>query len=120
MAPQADDADDMMYVPGGGNQQVPQPSCTICNMKFSNRANARRHERNIHGIRQQDSILSNSSLSLMTSGNSLTLKPIPRRKSAVPRHIPSGSVVYDYSKPEMYRELLTDSKLYFIKRTLSF
>ena len=32
-----------------GSTQKPA-ACTICDMVFSNRANARRHEKNIHGV----------------------------------------------------------------------
>lgn len=68
-------------------------------MKFSNRANARRHERNMHSIKHP------------------SVQPSPLQKK-MKEVIPP--IVYDYTKPELYREFLTESKLNFIKRHIGF
>lgn len=82
---------------------VPRAQCTVCHMKFSNRANARRHERNIHGK------ILNPVSQLMNHTN-----PIKKSKLMVP------PPTYDYDQPEQYRPLLVDSKLSFIKRHIPF
>lgn len=69
-------------------------------MKFSNKANVRRHERNMHSIKHPT-----------------VVRPSPPQKK-MKEVIPP--IVYDYTKPELYREFLTDSKLDFIKRHAGF
>ncbi|KAJ6637460.1 Zinc finger protein, partial [Pseudolycoriella hygida] len=99
-----------------------QPCCTVCNMKFSNRANARRHERNIHGIKAD--ILTSTPhapirpIQQMHTVMRPIMRPIMRTMQKKKKVIPP--IVYDYTKPELYREFLTDSKLYFIKRHIDF
>lgn len=116
--------DSLLYASSGLSQSHPnfmrpqsQPQCTICNMKFSNRANARRHERNIHGK------LPNPALMMLNHHqNQISISApmrAPRRFRRLPI-IPEPKIVFDYEKPELYRELLTDSKLYFIKRHIEF
>lgn len=98
-----------------------QPACTICDMKFSNRANARRHERNIHhkGVlsvgqqSQQTPVGSSSSMYQMQVAKTHMSGERRRSEYDMPIDI-------DYNKPEQYRFLLTDSKLYFIKRHIEF
>lgn len=95
-------------------------------MKFSNRANARRHERNIHGKPMN---LSAAHL-LLEHKNQITISASPRPGSLVrPGMIGSAQhsraagrsqIIFDYTKPELYRELLTDSKIFFIRRHLEF
>lgn len=88
-------------------------------MQFSNRANARRHEKNIHK-------LTPTPIGPTTHPQSIpALEPIeqkpqvvsiaPIKKSKVP-----SALQIDYSKPELYRHLLTPSKLQFILSNLNF
>lgn len=103
-----------------------QPQCTICNMKFSNRANARRHERNIHGKN-----LTSATMLMLKHKNQISIsapmrpqqnRPIVRIGGGgrITKHKPLPKIAFDYTKPELYRELLTDSKVYFIKRHIDF
>lgn len=112
------------------------PHCTICRMKFSNRANARRHERNIHGkvidhsaaaamlqLSQNNQIsitapVRVAPISQVHSENPpvANLNPISKPKAAAA----NGKIVFDYDNPHQYRELVTDAKLYFIKRNIEF
>lgn len=83
-------------------------------MKFSNRANARRHERNIHGIR----ISMQGPTTIIQQPKdrpeiSITAPPRPKRPLDAP-------TVYDYTKPELYRNLLTEPRLNFIRRHIEF
>lgn len=82
-------------------------------MQFSNRANARRHERNIHGIKID-----------LLYGNSTILPPRERSlnpMAAVMRKpLPNEQLMYDYSKPDLYRHLLTEPRLNFIRRHIDF
>lgn len=90
-----------------------QAACTICNMQFSNRANARRHERNIHGIKI-DLLYGNSTIIPQKERPQISITA-PMRK-----RLPDAPTVYDYTKPEKYRTLLTDARLNFIRRHLEF
>lgn len=115
---------DMLY------QQM-YAACTVCDMSFSNRANARRHERNIHGFRQNPGYLEtgentvsyhcqaesvlNSLVPSRSSGNALNdLRQRIRTKLKVHR------AAYDYKNPAKYRHLITPNKLSFIMRNLEF
>lgn len=98
-----------------------QPKCSICHMKFSNRANARRHERNIHGkasthgqLAQQKQLL-NSSISQLKPNQPITSSSSKPKKQVQPPIDPNI-----YNNPENYRELLTDAKIQFIRRNLDF
>lgn len=117
------------------NQQL-LAACTVCDMSFSNRANARRHERNIHGLRQnpaypvldsiegtdendelynQNKSVSNCSVPSKLSSNSLNdLRQRIRTKLRAHRE------AYDYKNPTKYRHLITPNKLSFIMRNLEF
>lgn len=91
-----------------------QANCTICNMQFSNRANARRHERNIHGIKIGP-----------LYGTSSIFQPKDRPQISITgpirvKRFQEPPVEYDYNKPEQYRDLLTDPKLNFIRRHIEF
>lgn len=114
--------DDSLLYGSGSSQSFmrpsSQPQCTVCNMKFSNRANARRHERNIHGILPNPMLMMNNSHNNQVS-ISAPMRGVPRRFRRVPM-LPEPKIVFDYEKPELYRELITDSKLYFIKRHIEF
>lgn len=107
-------------------------SCSICDMKFSSRANARRHERNIHNYKPppplpppppppplEFSLLQQPiNYSIGQSSSNATHHTSPpkssQRKSSV---IPE---VFDYSQPEKYRHLLTENKIKFIRKHLRF
>lgn len=90
-----------------------QASCTVCHMQFSNRANARRHERNIHGVRISSqaaaaTILQNNNRPETSTAKTPTKRPF------------DPTPAYDYSKPELYRESLTEPRLNFIRRHIEF
>lgn len=118
--------------------------CRICQMRFSNRANARRHERNIHGIQiiaesnnNNSSNNSNTSNAVLNNGqsekaipsNRPQLKPVTGAGGGGGGSSGGGSrrkkmsllpEVFDYTKPEKYRHLLTESRMAFIKRNARF
>lgn len=90
-----------------------QASCTICNMQFSNRANARRHERNIHNVR----------ISVQGGSTIIQHKDRPEIAIATPLRLKRSldvPTVYDYTNPELYRSQLTDPRLNFIRRHMEF
>lgn len=60
----------MPKVNGGSSTQKPA-GCTICDMVFSNRANARRHEKNIHGVHHTPMINNSSNNSLMLTSTGI-------------------------------------------------
>ena len=112
-------------------------SCSICDMKFSTRANARRHERNMHGIilnpmnlisHFNESPQQNLSAAMQpgmhfllqssTSPNMVTSTPEAKPKMKLKFKPPPE--VYDYTNPQKYRHLLTPNKLAFILRNLEF
>lgn len=121
---ETDANDDSMYAQTMLNRLLPgksQASCTICNMQFSNRANARRHERNIHGIKIDSQNSNTTALAYLQQqqkdrnvATGLLAAPV---RLARARELP---IVYDYTKPELYSHLLTEPKLYFIRRHLDF
>lgn len=85
-------------------------------MQFSNRANARRHEKNIHKIRSTIQPQQQQQQQLQPQQrviNSSISTPLVKKK-------PSSIVEIDYSKPELYRHLLTPTKLTFILNNLNF
>lgn len=103
-------------------------------MKFSNRANARRHERNIHGVILNP--LANNSM-----GNSLSSSPYLNgghgsMQSSTPKPaLPTPKLIslikkpkmviehhenWDYTNPQKYRSYLTPAKLSFILQNLEF
>uniref|UniRef100_A0A8D8IJU4 Zinc finger protein hangover n=1 Tax=Culex pipiens TaxID=7175 RepID=A0A8D8IJU4_CULPI len=123
---------------GDALNQLMFAACTVCDMSFSNRANARRHERNIHGLcqnpayplssaqdpvtgenvesnnRQNESVL-NSVVPAKSSSNALNdLRQRIRTKLRAHRE------AYDYKNPSKYRHLITPNKLSFIMRNLDF
>ncbi|XP_055304076.1 zinc finger protein hangover [Sitodiplosis mosellana] len=89
-----------------------QASCTICHMQFSNRANARRHERNIHGIR-----ISLQGSNTVQPKDKLEISIAAPIKLKRPLDVPT---IYDYTKPEQFRHFLTEPRLNFIRRHLEF
>ena len=101
---------------GGRHAQIPS-NCTICNMQFSNRANARRHEKNIHKIAPNPigPTTHPQPLEQKVEQKPPTLAPMPVKKSKAP-----SAIDIDYSKPKLYRHLLTPSKLQFILSNLNF
>lgn len=82
-------------------------------MQFSNRANARRHERNIHNVR------------ILVQGGSTIIQHKDRPEIAMttplrlkrPHDVPTE---YDYTNPELYRSQLTEPRLNFIRRHMEF
>lgn len=138
------DLDDTMPPPSSLYRPLP-PHCTICRMKFSNRANARRHERNIHGkvvdqgtaaamlqLSKNTQISITAPIRVAASSSSAAMRPSaaavvdksPVKIIALAKPKPAGGanakVVFDYDQPEQYRHLITDAKLYFIKRNVEF
>lgn len=127
---------------GGPSKQIPA-KCSICNMQFSNRANARRHEKNIHGVHTAPVVSSNTNSFLTPStstpsssqenqainlsttvksehtnnssilNSSVISKPRVKAKQEIPEEV-------DYNNPAKYRHLLTPAKLSFILRNLNF
>lgn len=82
-------------------------------MQFSNRANARRHERNIHGIR------------ISVQGSTTIIQPKDRPEISITAPIKlkrplEAPTTYDYTKPELYRAFLTEPRLNFIRRHIDF
>lgn len=98
-------------------------SCSICDMKFSNRANARRHERNIHGvILNPINAVNNSTLLAAITGQPIPITSTPEIKPKIrirAKNVPQIEV-FDYDDPTKYRHLLTPSKLSFILKNLDF
>lgn len=123
-----DEGDDLL------NKQT-HATCTICDMSFSNRANARRHERNIHGIRQnsvyptlgpvedtgekvelyQSETMLNSSVPSRSISN-----PLNDLRQRIRTKLRAHRETYDYKNPAKYRHLITPNKLSFIMRNLEF
>lgn len=81
-------------------------------MQFSNRANARRHEKNIHKIRASIQQHSQQPQQQRVANASINA-PLMKKK-------PTTAVEIDYLKPELYRHLLTPTKLTFILNNLNF
>lgn len=81
-------------------------------MQFSNRANARRHEKNIHNV-QPAPIGPQINQSVPEKPAVVVATPARKSKANSAMHI-------DYCKPELYRHLLTASKLQFILSNLNF
>lgn len=97
---------------------APVPACcSICEMKFSNRANARRHERNIHGVILNPIALTPTSQ--LIGHQSTPTQPSQPRPPA-PRKIIVVPEVFDYNDPRKYRALITEHKLQFIHKTSDF
>ncbi|KAL7028030.1 hypothetical protein ACKWTF_005702 [Chironomus riparius] len=111
-----DDKSEISSNGGKSHAQIPA-NCTVCNMQFSNRANARRHEKNIHKIRATPiAPIQSANTSLNTSQlNTSTVSTT----SAVKKK-PFSVIEIDYTKPELYRHLLTPTKLTFILNNLNF
>jgi hypothetical protein len=108
--------------------------CSVCDMSFSNRANARRHERNIHGIDNNPLNASVPALStslptnLGASGSGIirpitlggapkVMPPVFRQRVFGRKPLPE---VYDYTNPSKYRHLLTPMRLAFILKNMEF
>lgn len=114
-----DGADDGEGTNGSGSMSgsvPPSHCCRSCGMKFSNRANARRHERNLHGIVHGDgegalpssvngaTPTQTSSSSAFSSSSSSALAR-PQNQSL--NRTATGKGIFEYSKPQKYRHLLT-------------
>lgn len=83
-------------------------------MQFSNRANARRHERNIHGVR----ISSQGAAMLQHTSRPESMMSTPAKSSTKRPFEPAP--IFDYTQPEQYRSLLTEPRLNFIRRHIEF
>lgn len=83
-------------------------------MQFSNRANARRHEKNRHQLRASASNISAQANTSASANNQPNLSQGSTKKSK------NEPLEIDYTKPELYRHLLTPSKLQFILTNLNF
>lgn len=108
-----DTLDNSLGLDNANNAARSQANCTICHMQFSNRANARRHERNIHGIR----------ISMQGSTTIVRSKDRPEISITTPLKLKrpiDAPPIYDYTKPEQYRSYLTEPRLNFIRRHLEF
>lgn len=104
--------------------------CRVCKMGFSNRANARRHERNIHGIQTTPDVSANN----VAGGGGGAAAPIAGQNPAslIKRSLVPGSTPararppapaleeFDYTQPDRYRHLLTETRLSFIRRNARF
>lgn len=84
-------------------------------MQFSNRANARRHERNIHGIR----ISMQGATTIIQQNDRPEISITAPMKPTLKRPI-EPIPAFDYSKPELYRNHLTEPRLNFIRRHIEF
>lgn len=109
--------------------------CRVCRMGFSNRTNARRHEKNVHNLRPPVDLSVSSNSNLATNGigsstNSSTPKPVkpPAISSAIagsPAALEAAAKrppakVFNYSNPAKYRHLLTEARLKFIRENAKF
>lgn len=120
------------------NQQM-YAACTVCDMSFSNRANARRHERNIHGLRQNPLYPSSTQITMEDTGkdfeshnlqvesvlNSAVLSrsnvnALNDLRQRIRTKLRAHREAYDYKNPAKYRHLITPNKLSFIMRNLEF
>ncbi|XP_058974904.1 zinc finger protein hangover-like [Musca domestica] len=120
-----------------------EAACRACNLKFSTRANARRHEKNLHPhlfdtLEENDTTLNkqtaalNASLELqravaaavaadackLTSSGVITQQKY--RHEVVTAFNNSCEVGYDYDNPEKYQHLLTDEKIVFLQQNDEF
>ncbi|XP_055624635.1 zinc finger protein hangover-like isoform X2 [Toxorhynchites rutilus septentrionalis] len=112
------------------NQKQSLASCSVCDMTFSNRANARRHERNIHGLRQNPSnplLAQGYEDGLQTSSNNdtatlsmPTAMPNIDLQQKYKVKLKTKGETYDYDNPAKYRHLVTPNRLAFILRNLDF
>lgn len=90
-------------------------------MQFSNRANARRHEKNIHKIRTSIQSSHHHQQHQQQQASPLQQKILnPSAANTFTKKKSSSAVEIDYSKPELYRHLLTPTKLTFILNNLNF
>nr|XP_014101461.1 zinc finger protein hangover [Bactrocera oleae] len=122
-----------------------EASCRACNLKFSTRANARRHERNLHPNLFE--------LSTSTPNNMPVTKPTPALAAALELQRATAAAVaaaeasnaasgmitplkyrqqivnafnkceiggYDYEHPEKYQHHLTDEKIVFLQQNDEF
>lgn len=88
-------------------------------MQFSNRANARRHEKNIHKIKPTP-IGPTSHPQPLLPEQQVPAKTQPSANAPPKKSKVQAALVIDYAKPELYRHLLTPSKLQFILSNLNF
>lgn len=122
-----------------------EASCRACNLKFSTRANARRHERNLHPnlfdtldtvgniLLDKQSAALNASLELQravavaaatdvcklnTSGGIISSQKY--RQEVVNAFNNSELGGWDYDNPEQYKHMLTDEKIVFLQQNEEF
>lgn len=124
-------------IDGDNMQHQMIAACSVCEMTFSNRANARRHERNIHGLKQNpvnplSAQVPQGTLEYAESGvqhKSSDNTPIISTSTGIPSidlkakfrmKLKSQKETYDYRNPSKYRHLVTPNRLAFILRNLEF
>ncbi|XP_062701936.1 zinc finger protein hangover isoform X2 [Aedes albopictus] len=120
-----------------GMQHQMVAACSVCEMTFSNRANARRHERNIHGLKQNPVNPLSAQVPQVTlecvetrvHPKSSDNTPIISTSTGIPSidlkakfrmKLKSERETFDYSDPSKYRHLVTPNRLAFILRNLEF
>ncbi|XP_055910344.1 zinc finger protein hangover isoform X2 [Eupeodes corollae] len=104
--------------------EVKEASCRACNLKFSTRANARRHERNLHphlflGALSQSSIATKA-LSLISPMTQAIAASVPMVQTIQPAIKSEQLGLFDYDQPEKYQHLLSDDKILFMQRQEDF
>jgi uncharacterized short protein YbdD (DUF466 family) len=88
-------------------------------MQFSNRANARRHEKNIHKLKPNP-IGPSIHTQQVQDEQEKSSKQQAAPMVAIKKLKVTSALDIDYTKPELYRHLLTPSKLQFILSNLNF
>ncbi|XP_055841956.1 zinc finger protein hangover [Episyrphus balteatus] len=106
--------------------EVKEASCRACNLKFSTRANARRHERNLHPH------LFLGALPIITPPKPLNVNITSPMTQAIAASAPMAQIIprpilkpeqlglFDYDQPEKYQHLLSDDKILFMQRQEDF
>ncbi|XP_037938241.1 zinc finger protein hangover isoform X2 [Teleopsis dalmanni] len=119
---------------------VKEASCRACNLKFSTRANARRHERNLHPNLFEFGPASANSTPITRPTAALAAALELRRTNQNSNAADTSSLLsqqkyrqlvvnafnqgeaggYDYDSPEKYQQLLTDEKIVFLQQNEDF
>ena len=119
-----------------------EAACRACNLKFSTRANARRHEKNLHPNLFETLEENDQSLNKQTAALNASLelqRAVAAAVAADACKLSSGAIItpqkyrqevvnafnnselgFDYDNPEQYRELLTDEKIVFLQQNDEF
>lgn len=117
-------SEDAIYNQQDSKSTIFPANCSVCDMKFSSRANARRHERNIHGFNPRLGEFGPSPLQSMnfisSKASALPNIQITPPKSSSQRKSAVVVEVFDYTHPENYRHHLTENKIRFIRKNMTF